>query len=151
MIGKCLSFVHDTSLVHGPLTVTQVRLPNTAVHIYGCDSSTALTSSLTLCGLSAESSALTDLELARELLASRLGGAGVDPVFLPSSSLYDPGLDPSEYYNISIGSGEINVNDYPWGFFSIALPGNLGLGLSMSLPGNNLGLHKSRLALYQNG
>ena len=48
---------------------------------------------------------------------------GVDPVFLPSSQLYDAQLgaqgDPAQlYYNTSTAAGEVSPTGTPYGFFS---------------------------------
>lgn len=103
----------------------QVRLPNTVLYSSGCDSSSPISSTLTTCDLPARILILDEIQQLREQVASRLGGAGVDPVFVPSSSLFQAGLDPSNFYNTTAGSGHINVNGNPWGFFSADLPGNL--------------------------
>ncbi len=43
---------------------------------------------------------------------------GVDPVFLPSSSLYDSRLSDSvaQYYNTTAGSGEVAATGAPYAF-----------------------------------
>jgi hypothetical protein len=49
---------------------------------------------------------------------------GNDPVFSPSSVLYKPLLDPSDWYNMSLGSPEFNpATNLPYGFFASSLPG----------------------------
>jgi hypothetical protein len=52
------------------------------------------------------------------------GAIGTDPVFNPTSSLYKPLLNPFDFYNMSIGSGEVNpATGLPYGFFASSLPG----------------------------
>lgn len=48
---------------------------------------------------------------------------GRDPVFMPGSSLFDPTVDASLFYNTSRGSPEVNPNGLPFGFFSSPLRG----------------------------
>lgn len=44
---------------------------------------------------------------------------GVDPVFLPSSALYDSHLSDStvQYYNTTAGSGEVSATGAPYAFY----------------------------------
>ena len=55
--------------------------------------------------------------------APYLGGIGVDPVFLPSSTLYNAALVDSDWYNTSTGSGDLNQNGVPYGFAHTELAG----------------------------
>lgn len=50
---------------------------------------------------------------------------GVDPVFLPSSKLYDSGLKDkvSYYYDTRNGSGEVSATGAPYAHFPRPLPG----------------------------
>ena len=54
-----------------------------------------------------------------------LPGVGVDVVFSPVSHLYDPVLAAgvADWYNTSAGSGQLNVNRFPYGFMPIPLDG----------------------------
>ena len=70
---------------------------------------------------------LEEISLASSAPVSHIQGCGVDPAFVSSSNVYQPGLEPSSFYNISLGSGQVNINGNPWGFFSIDLPGELSL------------------------
>ena len=52
------------------------------------------------------------------------GGVGNDPVFNPSSAIYNSVLDPADWYNMTNGSGEFNLaTGTPYGFFPSSLPG----------------------------
>ena len=55
--------------------------------------------------------------------APYLGGVGTDPTFMSSSTMYKPSLVSSDWYNSSTGSGELNLNGVPYGFFHTELPG----------------------------
>ncbi|GFH16450.1 PKD_channel domain-containing protein, partial [Haematococcus lacustris] len=52
-----------------------------------------------------------------------LGGIGSDPVFNPRSSLYNPQLNASDWYNSSAGAGELSMTQVPYAFFHHPLPG----------------------------
>ena len=107
---------------------TQVRLPNTSPSPTACKTATRISAALTDCAASANSLAL-EAALQQQLVISSSApgsskmGAGVDPVFVSTSRLYDGGLDPTEYYNLTDGAGEGNVNGNPWGYFSYNMPG----------------------------
>ncbi|KAF5832417.1 hypothetical protein DUNSADRAFT_11700 [Dunaliella salina] len=50
---------------------------------------------------------------------------GIDPVFVITSRMYDPqvALNPSDWYNTSKGSGQLNQQGIPFGFFPKIFPG----------------------------
>ncbi|GLC65058.1 hypothetical protein PLESTF_000242100 [Pleodorina starrii] len=50
---------------------------------------------------------------------------GTDPIFLPSSSLYDASLADkvNQYYNTTPGSGEVSVTGAPYSYFAKRLQG----------------------------
>ena len=107
---------------------TQVRLPNTAQSSSVCNTASRISAALTDCGASAHTLAL-EAALQQQLVVSSSApgsskmGAGVDPVFVSTSRLYNDGLDSAEYYNLTEGAGEGNVNGNPWGYFSYDIPG----------------------------
>ena len=69
-------------------------------------------------------------------------GAGVDPSFLPTSSLYSNNLLLSDFFNISDGSGDINGNGKPFGFYSHKFEGasqpTFPVVVEMNLPGGRV-------------
>eukprot|EP00955_Chlamydomonas_euryale_P031170 327659-Chlamydomonas_euryale.AAC.2 len=96
-----------------------------------CDSRSRLSTALTPCDVPpavADTVATYDelLDVAAGTAGTR--GAGADAAFLTSSELLRADLlrDIGGYYNTTAGSGELNVNDNPWGFFSLDLPGRAG-------------------------
>jgi hypothetical protein len=80
-----------------------------------------------LCPQSTRFSDLIANSACTSLASQNMGGngaIGTDPVFNPTSSLYKPLLDPSDFYNMSIGSGEVNpATGLPYGFFASSLHG----------------------------
>lgn len=52
-------------------------------------------------------------------------GVGIDPVFSPSSRLFNGAIagNQQDWYNSTPGSPDLNINGYPLGFFRHPLPG----------------------------
>eukprot|EP00798_Chlamydomonas_sp_ICE-L_P013353 gene13353-19195_t len=71
----------------------------------------------------------TDIPALENSGASRtpggLPGVGIDPVFSRRSDLYDAVIanQPSDWYNSSSESGQVNQFEVPFGFFPEAMPG----------------------------
>ena len=66
---------------------------------------------------------LGDQNISAAAAATYLGGVGTDPTFLPFRTLFKRDLLISDWYNTSHGSGELNLNQAPYGFFHSELPG----------------------------
>ncbi|GFR49555.1 hypothetical protein Agub_g11601 [Astrephomene gubernaculifera] len=60
----------------------------------------------------------------QQLQGTAAVGIGVDAVFNPRSQLYsaDVAAHPDDYYNTSAGSGHLNPNGIPYGFFTSPVP-----------------------------
>lgn len=105
------------------LSNSQARLQISAARGI-CDVSSRLGAGLTSCSLYPNLEAQLQAEVNRD--TGRLG-MGVDAVFVPSSSLFKPGLPVRFSYDMTEHSGELNINGYPWGFFSHTFLGILSV------------------------